>query len=209
MGVKGTKLSEQARRNIALGKMGPKNPNYGKVFSAEYREKLGRSRRGRPFTEEHKERIAEALKGKKRPPEVLAKGWVTRKLSGKPNPLIGFKHSEETKAKIREAARLRPKRGNNKKVRSRLYNFRREHQKAVTGNFTAKEWEEIKKKYNYTCPQCGKSEPEIKLTQDHIIPLIRNGTHDAGNIQPLCQSCNSRKCNRAYRIKPNGDWLLF
>ena len=61
------------------------------------------------------------------------------------------------------------------------------------GTFTLKEWKSLKKKFNYTCLMCGKKEPEIKLTIDHIIALINGGEHTIKNIQPLCGSCNSKK----------------
>jgi len=61
------------------------------------------------------------------------------------------------------------------------------------GTFTLKEWQDLKKKYNYTCQMCGKKEPEIKLTKDHIISLKNKGKNIIENIQPLCGSCNSKK----------------
>ena len=70
----------------------------------------------------------------------------------------------------------------------------------VEGYFSKKEWEELKKKYNYTCSSCGMIEPKIKLTKDHIIPLNKNGTNWIDNIQPLCGSCNSKKGIRIIRI---------
>lgn len=54
-------------------------------------------------------------------------------------------------------------------------------------------WENIKRRYNYTCPACGRIEPDIVLTKDHIVPITRGGTNDPDNLQPLCKSCNSRK----------------
>jgi 5-methylcytosine-specific restriction endonuclease McrA len=38
---------------------------------------------------------------------------------------------------------------------------------------------------------CGR--PDVKLTQDHVVPLARGGSNLIDNIQPLCASCNSSK----------------
>jgi 5-methylcytosine-specific restriction endonuclease McrA len=66
----------------------------------------------------------------------------------------------------------------------------------LPGTYTYEEWEELKKKCNYTCIDCGRSEPEIKLTRDHIIPVTKPGaTNYISNIQPRCGPCNSRKSN--------------
>lgn len=65
--------------------------------------------------------------------------------------------------------------------------------KGAQGSHTLSEWENLKTQYNWTCPCCRKSEPEIKLTEDHIIPLARGGSDNIENIQPLCRRCNSRK----------------
>ena len=61
------------------------------------------------------------------------------------------------------------------------------------GNYTIGEWELLKKQYGYTCPCCKRSEPKIKLTADHIIPLNKGGSNCIENIQPLCRNCNSKK----------------
>ena len=74
-----------------------------------------------------------------------------------------------------------------------LHRQRRIRKMKAEGSHTLGEWELLKKQYGYICPACGKKEPEIKLTEDHIIPLSKGGSDYIENIQPLCGSCNSSK----------------
>lgn len=81
------------------------------------------------------------------------------------------------------------------------YRKLRRHYKAIDshrrrgaeGSHTLEEWEALKRQYNYTCLCCGKQEPEIELTRDHVVPVTKDGNGSIENIQPLCRSCNSRK----------------
>ena len=70
---------------------------------------------------------------------------------------------------------------------------RRARQLNAPGSHTTAEWHALKKQYANRCVHCGKSEPEIKLTRDHIIPLARGGSNYITNIQPLCGRCNCVK----------------
>ena len=53
------------------------------------------------------------------------------------------------------------------------------------------------------CFLCGSTEG-IEL--DHVIPVSRGGRHSVGNLQPLCQKCNRRKCARFMIEVKAGRW---
>jgi len=75
-----------------------------------------------------------------------------------------------------------------------LNSYRRREAGRLYGNpHTQKDWEEVKKQYDFTCPYCLRKEPEIKLTRDHIISLSKGGSDKIENIQPLRKHCNCTK----------------
>lgn len=124
-------------------------------------------------TQETKEKISKANKGKLR--------------------------SEEAKEKIRishlgkKSYLWKDGRSKNKKYIDWQKNERNRKKRQAEGSHAFGEWELLKKQYGYKCPSCGGKEPEIKLTEDHIVPLSKGGSDYIENIQPLCKSCNCRK----------------
>lgn len=81
------------------------------------------------------------------------------------------------------------------------------------GTHTNEEWEELKEFFG-ECVICGSKE---RIVKDHIVPIYQGGSDAITNLQPLCNSCNSRKGsdNKDYRaewckshnIEMPGKWL--
>lgn len=81
-------------------------------------------------------------------------------------------------------------------VRVSEYNARARQEHAL-GTITAEQWRDLKAQSDFRCLCCGKPEPEITLTLDHVIPLSKGGAHSIDNVQPLCLACNKSKNTKA------------
>ncbi len=100
------------------------------------------------------------------------------------------KHADERNQYQREYGKQ------NRDKLSLFANQRRARKLAAEGSHTNEEWLVLKAFYNFKCLCCGKHEPEIHLTRDHVIPLKKGGSDSIDNIQPLCARCNSKKNNK-------------
>lgn len=144
-----------------------------------------------------------SMKGNKHSLGIVRDATFRRKIS---EAQIGTHRSKETKEKLKKQ-KLGSKNPNwrggintdkkhiqeRKRVRAHR---RRAKLNKVEGSFTAQEWRELKRHYGYCCPRCGRKEPIIKLTIDHIVPINKGGNNFITNIQPLCGTCNSSKADR-------------
>lgn len=78
------------------------------------------------------------------------------------------------------------------------------HKRAM--KVTIDQWERLCADYGFMCIACGKTEPKIKLSIDHIVPLSKGGWHRLNNLQPLCTRCNSNKSTGTYDYRK--DWTV-
>lgn len=174
---KGIKHSTETKNKISEAKKGSR-------ASKETREKMSKSQLGNTYalgyrhTQEAREKISESKSGK-----------------------IPYKMTDAIREKISKT--LASKKGNSYKYPEEVYeNKLRSNRRRMVlrlsggGTHTLQDWLDLKKKFNYMCLCCKKQEPEVTLSEDHIVPLTLNGSDNIENIQPLCRSCNSRKYNK-------------
>ena len=146
--------------------------NKGRVFTEEHRKKLSLAHRGKPLSKSHRKAVINAL----------------RKTPRKKNPRRGKNHPNWLDGRSLTTEY--------KSFHDRRSSLKRD---GISGSHIWGEWQILKAQYDFTCPSCGKREPEIKLTEDHIIPVSRGGSDNIENIQPLCLSCNMRKYTKVIK----------
>lgn len=76
-------------------------------------------------------------------------------------------------------------------ARKILSSNRRAEKRGVKVAFTVEDWEYLLEFHGHSCAYCG--ELTDQLTQDHVIPLCKGGSHTKENIVPSCKPCNGRK----------------
>ena len=102
------------------------------------------------------------------------------------------KNLEKVRAGSRESSRRNyPNHIPYVRENSRRYRARK---KNAPGLVTPAEWAFVKALFG-GCAYCGGQD---KITQDHMIPLIRGGHHVIENIIPACLNCNSQKRTKTY-----------
>lgn len=83
--------------------------------------------------------------------------------------------------------------------RHELAHRRRAAMRGGNGRYTPEQWRDLCAKYGHMCLCCGKA---AKLTPDHVVPLVKGGSNDISNIQPLCLPCNQRKGTKTIDYRP-------
>lgn len=195
---KGIPKSEEHKQKIRLSLLGRKNPAQaermrGTKQSEATKQKrsatlkrigAGLWNRGRTLSKEQKKKISEAMKGKN----------LGRKFTKEHREKL----SERRKLLLSDPTRHPQWKGGITTYQRKLYlNLRRRSLKlGAQGTHTELEWKVLKNVCGYQCVNCRKREPEIILTEDHIIPLTKGGNDSITNIQPLCRGCNSKKHTR-------------
>ena len=199
---KGQKHTEETRRKISVKQIGTKQ-------SAETIARRVAKTTGQKRTQEFKDRISRANKGKKRTLEQRLKNSEAKRrffANGglPPIGMLGKQRTEESRKK--QGEKIRGENHYNWKggYANKLFNSRQRvvNKNANGGKHSFAEWNALKKFYDFMCLCCKQKEPQIKLTEDHIVPISVGGSNDISNIQPLCQHCNSIKWTKVvdYRV---------
>lgn len=144
----------------------------------------------------HREALLQANKEwREANPERRRQAWRDWKIANpEASREMNLRYWNRNADRLRADARLRYQKS---AVDGRLvprWQTRRARKKGNGGSFTLVEWRALCAKYGNICLRCRQV---AKLTVDHVIPIVRGGSNDIGNIQPLCETCNKSKGARS------------
>lgn len=213
---KGKKMSKKFCENLSKANSGKNHPNWGKHLSKETRMKISKANVNKKKSEKTKQKISKAKKGQRNSIKTeFKKGQYWRQYRTKESyrlmglKMKGRKLSEETKEKIRKfniGKKLSDKTKKkiskyNKAVGRRPPVMRKEKHPNWQGGISFEPYSpefnlqlkrKIKKRDNFTCQECGKSEKELKqkLCIHHIDYDKKN--NNKNNLVSLCRSCHTK-----------------
>lgn len=156
-----------------------RNPD---IHRKESREYYHRKKSDADFVEKKRKQAGDSAKRHPEAGRRSAKKW--REQHPEKAKAVYQRFYEQNPEKIREYARKR-----------------RARKVQAEGSFTIEEWLSLCEKHKNKCLCCGRD--DLALTQDHVIPLVKGGTDDISNIQPLCSRCNSRKRTEIIDYRPD------
>jgi hypothetical protein len=162
-----------------------------KAWNAKNRSKV--AEKCARYRKRHPERVKASQKKFKeahpeRSEEIKRRSYQKHRAKNKERLRLVY---QENREKIVERA-CQWQRDNPDKVADRQ---RRRHARllmAPVNDLTHAQWLDIQLAYDHRCAYCGKKR-KGKLTQEHITPLSKGGSHTLSNVVPACQSCNSKK----------------
>lgn len=88
-------------------------------------------------------------------------------------------------------------------------NIRRVRLDQLSEHYTAEQWQALCTFYEFACLHCGRRQPDIVLSVDHVIPIARGGSNSIRNIQPLCLECNKKKHTKTIDYRKDFDAFLM
>lgn len=71
------------------------------------------------------------------------------------------------------------------------YKIKRRNVELASPGVSTRDWLRLLNRHGYRCAYCG--ERPTKIHMDHVVPLMRGGKHQIGNVLPACAPCNLSK----------------
>lgn len=148
------------------------------------------------YREAHKEIVSKWNKQYKEKHKEYTKQYVKQYNKTHKEYFAKYHAKYHTKYKEIICERSRQYSKKNRDKRNILNQYRKSKERKLSYTLTNEQWKRIKQCFNNECAYCGRT---LKLTQDHVIPLSKDGEYGVSNIVPACGSCNSSKHDKDFK----------
>lgn len=148
---------------------------------------------GRSYYQDNKDSVIQRTRDYKKQDPEKWKAYRAKYAKDNPEKTSKYqrdyreRHPDKAKLSIKNWRAKHPEHDANKKHK------RRAVYRGLDATLTESEWLAILDMYKHRCVYCDGSD---NISQDHWIPISRNGAHTKHNVVPACRTCNSRKKNK-------------
>jgi 5-methylcytosine-specific restriction endonuclease McrA len=164
---------------------------------AEFRKRHNQSRK--KYVAHHHDEVRAKARAHAAQPEIRAHILAKQKAKWESDPEFWRAYGREAYLRnlpIHKAAQKRWVENNRPKTVQHAAKRRALKSAAPRNDLTHQQWLDIQAAQDHCCAYCGKH-CKGRLTQDHITPLIKGGSHTLHNVIGACKPCNSKKRTKA------------
>lgn len=149
--------------------------------------------KSREYVRKNKDRLTEYAKCYRENRKEKRSETMYKYIESNKEKILAYKklYRIKNRDKIREYDQTKRSTPEGRMQRIKNQQARLARKRVLQNDFDLNHWGSCKSFFNHQCAYCGTS--DVKLQQEHFIPLSKGGEYTVNNIVPSCRRCNNSK----------------